>query len=391
MAKEKPAPLRRSPRKHTAEKKPKSLGRIDWDADSSEMTFELITQMEVKENRLVLFGKQGHENTSGDSKVAVFKRMGSVLFPTMYLTSPNTLGKRVKGKVESLVKTYKKFAKKLQVTGGGLEKDDSGDVHEFLECYISSEGPDHDTSASATNLWEQIKKDFVFFPRLHALLAAQSNIVPPMIATGVGPEGRKVVHLQAPATTKTEYNPHIDPALQSTPHRSRSASPSSPINVDSSPLAPVGKRPQKTAPKASSFGSGGNGAKPSQPRQRKTFEDNIIHIQTKMMHSQNRREDRKVEHDRARLRLDENNQLLALFNAGVLDAETLRQRLDLVAIQYADPPPKRRHESPVAGPSKRTRRASVSSSDDDDAGDSSVWDRNGSASVPGSEAGLGYR
>jgi hypothetical protein len=26
-------------------------------------------------------------------------------------------------------------------------------VHEFLECYISSEGPDHDTTVKSKNLW----------------------------------------------------------------------------------------------------------------------------------------------------------------------------------------------------------------------------------------------
>jgi hypothetical protein len=63
-------PRRRSPRKHgQAKKKPakvkkqaeEPLPRIDWDADKSAATYDLIAQMEVKENRLVLFGKQGDE------------------------------------------------------------------------------------------------------------------------------------------------------------------------------------------------------------------------------------------------------------------------------------------------------------------------------------------
>ncbi|KAJ7315627.1 hypothetical protein DFH08DRAFT_657276, partial [Mycena albidolilacea] len=143
--------------------------RIEWDADKSAATYDLITQMEVKENRLLLFGKQGDENTSGESKIAVYKRIGSKIFPAMYATSPNALGKRVKGKADSLVTTYKKHAKKLQVTGGGLRKDedDSGDVHEFLECYISSEGPDHDTTVKSKNLWDETKEEFEFFPHLH--------------------------------------------------------------------------------------------------------------------------------------------------------------------------------------------------------------------------------
>ncbi|KAJ7301637.1 hypothetical protein DFH08DRAFT_978574 [Mycena albidolilacea] len=100
------------PRKHgQVKKKPKKqteelLSRIDWDADKSAAMYDLIAQMEVKENHLVLFGKQGDENTSGESKIAVYKCIGSKIFPAMYATSPKALG--------NLVTTYKKHVKKLQ-------------------------------------------------------------------------------------------------------------------------------------------------------------------------------------------------------------------------------------------------------------------------------------
>ncbi|KAJ7321038.1 hypothetical protein DFH08DRAFT_970335 [Mycena albidolilacea] len=104
-SKPKDSPPRRSLRKHgQAKQKPASVKkqaeepfpRIEWDADK----YDLIAQMEVKENRLVLFGKQGDENTPGESKIAVYKSIGSKIIPAMYATSPNALGKRVKGKAD---------------------------------------------------------------------------------------------------------------------------------------------------------------------------------------------------------------------------------------------------------------------------------------------------
>jgi hypothetical protein len=33
------------------------------------------------------------------------------------------------------------------------DSDDNDEVHEFLECYIPADGPDHDTTSAARNLW----------------------------------------------------------------------------------------------------------------------------------------------------------------------------------------------------------------------------------------------
>jgi hypothetical protein len=82
-------------------------------------------------------------------------------------------------------------------------------------------------------LADEIEEEFEFLPRLHRFLTVRSNIVPPMIATGVGPEGRKVVHLQPPAGSKIDPDANIDPTLISTPHRSHQESPSWPIEVNS--------------------------------------------------------------------------------------------------------------------------------------------------------------
>ncbi|KAK7027727.1 hypothetical protein R3P38DRAFT_2939819 [Favolaschia claudopus] len=94
---------RRSPRKHTQSKKaPKSvpkkaaakkgkknaeppLPKINWKADEAALIWALIGRMEVKENRLVLFGKDSSdENTVGDSKMVVYKRMGGDIMPQLF-------------------------------------------------------------------------------------------------------------------------------------------------------------------------------------------------------------------------------------------------------------------------------------------------------------------
>ncbi|KAJ7608615.1 hypothetical protein DFH06DRAFT_1017570 [Mycena polygramma] len=295
---------RRSPRKSTKSKTRKvekksepPLPSIKWTADGGALIWALIAQLEVKENRLVLFGKENKgENTSGDSKIAVYKRIGSEIMPEIFKVSPNALGKRVKGKAEDLVSTYKTEAKKLQVTGGGLRNDDEDandengedseeNVHEYLDCYITPEGPDHDTTPRALNLWESITKKFKYFPALHRFLAARSNIVPPVVTTGIGPEGRKVLHLQPPGDA------NIDPALRKivteTPRRSRSASlASSPIDIDSSPLVAESKTSRgkgKTKAAASSFQTAVSSAKAaneSKYKPKKNFEETLVEIQT---------------------------------------------------------------------------------------------------------------
>lgn len=163
-----------------------------------------------------------------------------------------------------LLKRYKKEAKKLKVTGGGLRtntdedssgSDDSdssndedvsapednavagGDVR--LKFYIGVNGPDEDTPAEAKNLWswyflflsytsipnvcfpkDLIVQRFPFFPRLHALFSARPNVNPPAITTGVGPNGRSTVYYQAPSspktnsTTGTDNHPQIEVQTQ---------------------------------------------------------------------------------------------------------------------------------------------------------------------------------
>jgi len=60
---------------------------------------------------------------------------------------------------------------------------------------------------------EQIIKDFPYFPEMHRLLSTRPNFNPPAVTTGVGPQGRKSVHYQAPTVVRRAISPVIDPAL----------------------------------------------------------------------------------------------------------------------------------------------------------------------------------
>lgn len=123
--------------------------------------------------------------------------------------------------VARLVSNYNKHAKKLQVTGGGIDNPDDEANNEdlpdqFMEFYIGATGPDDATPDHAKNLWGKIliamlstcthyvriladiERQFPFFPRLHAIIGCRPNHIPPAITTGVGPHGRRTVHYQAP-------------------------------------------------------------------------------------------------------------------------------------------------------------------------------------------------
>ena len=84
-----------------------SIPPINWDAENQAPTWGLLNQLEKTENFKVIFGKKNprevspfltvswsysrtpglrrcSKNTSGDSKIKVFKRIGQVLFPALH-------------------------------------------------------------------------------------------------------------------------------------------------------------------------------------------------------------------------------------------------------------------------------------------------------------------
>ncbi|KIK73235.1 hypothetical protein PAXRUDRAFT_178957 [Paxillus rubicundulus Ve08.2h10] len=58
---------------------------VQW---SDDMIWQLIDKIERNENRVVLLGKRQKSNvsgkTSGDSKVAVYQRIGAAVLPTYH-------------------------------------------------------------------------------------------------------------------------------------------------------------------------------------------------------------------------------------------------------------------------------------------------------------------
>ncbi|KAF6765877.1 hypothetical protein DFP72DRAFT_838497 [Ephemerocybe angulata] len=124
-------------------------------ANNHEKTWLLLKEAQKDQNYMLLFGLQKNQKTTKDSKIAVAKRIASVVLPVQYAQDQDVAGSRLKGKADDLVKTYKEEIKKLQQTGGGLRMSEnaSQDANEYLDYYVGPEGPDAMTSAKVKNLW----------------------------------------------------------------------------------------------------------------------------------------------------------------------------------------------------------------------------------------------
>ncbi|KAI0041850.1 hypothetical protein FA95DRAFT_1469487, partial [Auriscalpium vulgare] len=152
---------------------------LQWAQNQHALTWKLLGEMEQPENFRVLFGKRKkkrYKMTNGDKKVDVYKRITRTLIPQLFVLDPAKITNWVKVKAEELIELYKKHSQKLQVTGGGIndKSDDdrqyvSDNPVEFLEFYISANGPDNETPERARNLWESITDAFPFFPRMHCI------------------------------------------------------------------------------------------------------------------------------------------------------------------------------------------------------------------------------
>ncbi|KAF7972866.1 hypothetical protein HWV62_16910 [Athelia sp. TMB] len=198
------------------QRKKSTLPEISW---TVQLTWSLIEEMTKRENAKVLFGKEDGENSSGDTKAAVHKRIAKAIIPELWNINPSTAGDRVKGKIESLRKKYSQFAKRLKTTGEGIGNGDDGDGDGdganaagtvVFDFYVPPSGPNEETDTRAVNIWQDIEQQFPFFPSLHRLYASRPNINPPAVTTGVGPYGRRVTYMQPP-------DDQIDPALSDIP------------------------------------------------------------------------------------------------------------------------------------------------------------------------------
>ncbi|KAF9232442.1 hypothetical protein BU15DRAFT_55018 [Melanogaster broomeanus] len=137
-------------------KLPAALPPIAWDANNHALVWQLIMEITKPQNLKVLCGKlTKHENTSGETKASVFRRIGSVLLPELHAVDATATGDRVKGKYEwALV---------------------------------------------------PIQRMFPFFPDLHRIWATKPNKNPIAVTTGVGPSGKRTLIMQ-PLTSSGANN-----------------------------------------------------------------------------------------------------------------------------------------------------------------------------------------
>ncbi|KDQ05718.1 hypothetical protein BOTBODRAFT_90196, partial [Botryobasidium botryosum FD-172 SS1] len=145
-----------------------------WSDNNSKKTWQFIGEMEHVGNFKVLFGKTDKkDNTSGETRAGLFKRITEVLWLEYFAIDPMTLRDRTKNKYDSLVKKYKAQVARLQQTGGGVNPNEpEEDEYGFPNpnrYWIAEDGPKEDTPAHAKNLWDDITQKFEFFPRLHRL------------------------------------------------------------------------------------------------------------------------------------------------------------------------------------------------------------------------------
>ncbi|KAF8812875.1 hypothetical protein BYT27DRAFT_7251461 [Phlegmacium glaucopus] len=232
--------------------KPK-IPDIPWGDDNDRLVWAFLTECEKDINYKVLFGKkETMENTSGDSKITMFKQIAQVILPELFAVDGTMVANRLKGQLERLMKMYQKHAARLQQTGGGLEDESSQD--ERLKYYIPGLGPDESTPGDAVNLWctyflgslifnlmslliEQIEKDFKFFPRLHRIFASCPKVTPIVITTALGPQGQKTVWYQSPDDAPTSHAtntvvPTNGPPPSTPAHSTPACSPSRTFGTD---------------------------------------------------------------------------------------------------------------------------------------------------------------
>jgi len=196
------------------------IENIPWSHNNSDLIWKLITQLQHPSNFKTLFGTSPGENTSGDTKVAVYKRIAAALFPQYFPELPTgaqpdktvqknqtTITKRVKARAEELQKTYKKHAARLRLTGSGIgatadgeqglhEGEESQTTNVYMEYYVPATGPGSETPQLIKNIWQEILAEFPFFSELHKFMSGRPNVVPIAVTTGVGPGGRQTIHMQ---------------------------------------------------------------------------------------------------------------------------------------------------------------------------------------------------
>ncbi|KAI0687306.1 hypothetical protein C8Q76DRAFT_635374 [Earliella scabrosa] len=173
---------------------------VPWTANDFFLLWRLLDECEKEENRKVLFGKQGNENSSSEHKISVCKRIAEVIIPDTFAINATTAAERVRSKIAA-------------------------------------------------------EQKCPFFPRLHCLLCTRPNVIPIAVTTGVGPQGASTIHYQiqppltAPAPLqRTISDSLIDPALRNVDVNQVTATPARATQVVNAqdPATPATVTPSST-------------------------------------------------------------------------------------------------------------------------------------------------
>lgn len=134
-----------------------NLPDVPWAANHETLTWALLTELEKPENNRVLFGKTSKkENTSGDNKAAVCRRIAKAIIPDFATQDLALASDRIKNKIYVMTKIYLKHAKRLQGASSGVcydETSDNSEQSQLLEFYINVDGPNANTLAEVQNIW----------------------------------------------------------------------------------------------------------------------------------------------------------------------------------------------------------------------------------------------
>ncbi|KAG1848902.1 hypothetical protein F4604DRAFT_1687605 [Suillus subluteus] len=312
-----------------------AIPEIDWIMD---LTWKLLAEAKESENRKTLLGKKKDENTLKDTKIAVFKHIGSVILTDSYALNPDTVGDRVKKQFYYLVNRYKHHARRLRTTGEGIQDDPGYEPDkEHFDHYVLMSGPDDSTLKHIKSIWDEIILKFPYFPELHCMLPTHPNVTPIVITTGVSPTGKKTVDYQAPSKDENEGHPTSPQVfsttqlqqirtLQEALDAASGTSPLSPSFLDSFPPSLDFDESEKenfllpaTLKQASDAIEKGKQHISKLPK-KQTFEDVLANLQQANLKSINDRAQDEINLKKRQLLLEE-------FKAGIWEVEEYRMKL----------------------------------------------------------------
>ncbi|KAG1866694.1 hypothetical protein F4604DRAFT_1927985 [Suillus subluteus] len=219
-----------------------AIPEIDWTMD---LTWKLLAEAKKSENRKTLLGEKKDElsllplQSLDYTKIAVLKRIGSVILADSYALNPDAVGDHVKKWFDYLVNHYKHHARRLKTTGKGIQ-DDPGYEHdeEHFDHYVPMSSPDDSTPKHIKSIWDEIVLKFPYFPELHCMLSTRPNVTPIVITTGVGPtapsKDENEGHLTSPQVFSAMQLQQIC-TLQEALDAASGTSPLSPSFLDSFP------------------------------------------------------------------------------------------------------------------------------------------------------------